>query len=221
MFGPRENVVFNFDLGFLTPYNTQCARNLGILFDSSLKFDKQILAVVKSCFYQLRLLIKVKPFLSRKNLETAIHAFITSRLDYCNSLYSGISVFNSASRLLEGKRKYEHIMPILMSLHWLPVKYRIDFKIVLFVYKALNNLAPQYLTDLLLPYTPSRTLRSCDLGLLIVPRFKLKNRGDRAFATAGPKLWNSLPPFIRRAPSISIFKYYLKTYFFILAYNIP
>ncbi len=75
-----------------------------------------------------------------------------------------------------------------MSLHWLPVKYRIDFKIVLFVYKAFNKLAPQYLTDLLLPYTPSRTLRSCDLGLLIVPRVKLKNRGDRTFATAGPKL---------------------------------
>ncbi len=51
LFGPRENVAFNFDLGFLTPYNTQCARNLSILFDSSLKFDKQILAVVKSCFY--------------------------------------------------------------------------------------------------------------------------------------------------------------------------
>ncbi len=205
--------------------HTQCARNLGILFDSSLKFDKQISAVVKSCFYQLRLLSKVKPFLSRKNLGTAIHAFITSRFDYCNSLYSSISclqlVQNVAARLLEGKRKYEHITPILMSLHWLPVKYRIDFKIVLFVYKALNNLAPQYLTDLLLPYTPSRTLRSCDLGLLIVPRVKLKNCGDRAFATAGSKLWNSLPPFIRRAPSISIFKSYLKTYFFTLAYNTP
>ncbi len=221
MFGPRENVASNFDLGFLTPYNTQCARNLGILFDSSLKFDKQISAVVKSCFYQLRLLSKVKPFLSRKNLETAIHAFISSRLDYCNSLYFSISqssisrlqlVQNAAARLLEGKRKYDHISPILMSLHWLPVKYRIDFKIVLFVYKALNNLAPHYLTDLLLPYTPSRTLRSCDLGLLIVPRVKLKNWGDHAFATAGLKLWNSLPPFIRHAPSISIFKTYLKTY---------
>ncbi len=154
--------------------------------------------------------VKLSPSYLGKNLETAIHAFITSQLDYCNSLYSGISqssisrlqlVQNAAAILLEGKRKYEHITPILMSLHWLPVKYRIDFKIVLFVYKALNNLAPQYLTDLLLPYTLSRTLRSCDLGLLIVPRVKLKNCGDRAFATAGPKLWNILPPFIRRAIS--------------------
>ncbi|KAI2654725.1 Queuine tRNA-ribosyltransferase catalytic subunit 1 [Labeo rohita] len=80
LFGPNENVVFNFDFGFLNTCNTQCARNLGVLFHSSLKFDKQLSAVVKSCFYQLRLLSKVKHFLSRKNFETAIHDFVTSRL---------------------------------------------------------------------------------------------------------------------------------------------
>ena len=157
----------------------------------------------------------MKPILSRRNLETAIHAFVTSRLDYCNSLYYGISqasnsrlqlVQNAAARLLEGKRKFDHITPILKSLHWLPVKYRIEFKIVLFVYKTLNNLAPQYLTDLLTPYTPSRNLRSSDPGRLTVPKVKLKKRGDRTFAAAGPKLWNSLPPSIRHAPSICTFK---------------
>ncbi len=100
-------------------------------------------------------------------------------LDYCNSVYYGVSqsslsrlqlVQNAAARLLSGTRKYEPVTPILSALHWLPIKYRIDFKILLFVYKALNNLAPQYLTDLLRPYTPSRTLRSSDLCLLIVPR---------------------------------------------------
>lgn len=196
---------------------------MGILFDSSLKFNKQISSVVKSCFYQLRLLSKVKPFLSRKNLETAVHAFISCWLYYCNSLYFGISqtsisrlqlVQNAATRLLEGKQKYDHITPILMSLHWLPVKYMINLKILLFVYKALSNLAFQYFTDLLLPYALSRTYRACDLCLLIVARVQLKNHGDRAFATVGPKPWNSLPPFIRCAPSISIFKSYLKTYFF-------
>jgi len=112
LFGPKENCVFDFDLGPLTPYNTKCARNLHFLFHSSLKFAKQISAVVKSCFYQLRLLSKVKSILSRSNLEIAIHAFVTSRLDNCNSLYYGISqasisllqlVQNAAARLLEGK----------------------------------------------------------------------------------------------------------------------
>ncbi len=102
-------------------------------------------------FYQLRLSVKLSPsYLG--NILNSYPCLYTSRLDYCNSLYYGIShlqlVQNAAARLLEGKRKYEHITPILMSLHWLPVKYRIDFKIVLFVYKALNNLAPQYLTGL-------------------------------------------------------------------------
>ncbi len=158
------------------------------------------------------------------------HAFVTTRLDYCNSLYYGVSqsslsrlqlVQNAAARLLSGTRKYEPVIPILSALHWLLINYRMDFKILLFVYKALNNLAPQYLTDLLRPYTPSRTLRSSDLCLLIVPRSWLKKRGDRAFATAGPKLWNSLPLHIRLAPSISAFKSALKTYLYSVAFNTP
>ncbi len=152
-----------------------------------------------------------------------IHAFVATRLDYCNSLYYGVYqsslsrlqlVQNAAARLLSGTRKYEPVTPILSALHWLPIKYRIDFKILLFVYKALNNLAPQYLTELLRPYTPSITLRSSDLCLLIVPRCRLKKRGDRTFATAGLKLWNSLPLHIRLAPSISAFKSALNTFIF-------
>ena len=216
IFGPKENCVFDVDCGFL--------------FDHNLKFEKQISAVIKSCFFQLRQLSKVKPFLTQSNLQIVTHAFVTSRLDYCNSLYFGLSqsslsclqlVQNAAARLLTGTRKHESITPILFKLHWLPVKFRIDFKILLFVYKALNNLAPQYLTDLLCLYTPSRTLRSSDHCLLIVPRSRLKKRGDRAFATAGPKLWNSLPLYIRLAPSVSIFKSSLKTFLFSLAFDAP
>lgn len=103
-------------------------------------------------------LSKVKPFLSQSNFQTVIHAFVTTTLDYCNSLYYSVSqsllfclqlVQNTAPRLLSGTRKYDAVTPILSALHWLPIKFRIDFKILLFVYKALNNLAPQYLTDLL------------------------------------------------------------------------
>lgn len=108
-----RKTAFDFDLCFLTLYNTQFARNFDIQFDCSLKFDKQIAAFVKSCFYQLRRLSKFEPFLSTGNFETAIHAFVPSRLDYCNSLYYGTSqdsishlqlVQNTAATLLKGKR---------------------------------------------------------------------------------------------------------------------
>ncbi len=114
-----------------------------------------------------------------------------------------------------GKCKY-----VLISLHWLPVKYKTDLKNVLFVYKSLHNQAPRYISDLLHPYTQSRALRSTDSDLLHVPRARLKNRGDRAFSVVGPKLWNSLPIHIRIASTLSIFKATLKTNFFSLAFNI-
>ncbi len=163
-------------------------------------------------------------------LEIAVHAFVSSRLDYCNSLYIGVPqscvsrlqlVQNAAARLLTGKRKYVSITPVLISLHWLPVKYRIDFKILLFVFKSLHNLAPLYLTELLHPHTLSRSLRSTNSDLLRVPRTRLKTRGDRAFSVVCPKLWNSLPSHIRTAPTMSVFKSTLKTYFFSLAFDIP
>lgn len=72
-----------------------------------------------------------------------------------------------------------HITLILKSLHWLPAYFRIDFKILLLVFKALNGLSP-YLSDLLLPYEPSRTLRSSDRGLLLIPKVRTKTQGDAA-----------------------------------------
>ncbi len=131
---------------------------LDIYFDSALKFDKQISTVFKTIFFHLRVLVKVKPFLSFKDFERVIHAFISSRLDYCNSLYMGINqaslnqhkmVQNAAARLLTGVRKRKHITPVLINLHWLPIHYRIDFKVLLLVFKALNGLTPVYLSDLL------------------------------------------------------------------------
>jgi len=196
--------------------------------DSDLKFDSQIKAVVKSSFFQLRQLAKIKPVLQRRHFETVIHAFVTTRLDYCNALYVGIAgssiarlqlVQNAAARLLTGTRKYEHISPILASLHWLPIHFRIHFKILLFTFKALNGLAPIYLSELLHPYTPSRSLRSADQLLLTVPKARLKLRGDRAFSVAAPKLWNALPLDIRQATSLSHFKTLLKTHLFSLAFN--
>ncbi len=214
-------------LGELSPYCKPVVRDLGVMLDSSLKFDKQINSVVKSAFFHLRLLAKVKPFVSCKDLEMLIHAFVFSRLDYCNSLYIGVSqtslsrlqvVQNAVARLLSGTRKYDHISPILASLGWLPIQARVDFKLLIFAYFCLNGLAPSYLSELLQVYKPLRSLRSQDKGALFVPRTKLKRRGDRAFAVAAPKLWNNLPLHIRSAPTLGSFKSRLKMHFHSIAF---
>ncbi|XP_032375874.1 uncharacterized protein LOC116692015 [Etheostoma spectabile] len=229
MFGPGGSYeIPPTELGPLASYLKPTVLNLGFRLDSDFKLDSQINATVKLSFFHLRKLVKVKPFLSRQQLETVIHAFISLRLDYCNSLYFGLSksllarlqlVQNAAARVLTGTRKREHITPVLASLHWLPVHFRVHFKILLITFKALNGLAPSYLIQLLNRYTPSRSLRSADQLLLVVPGSKRKLRGDRAFSVCAPKLWNALPLTIRQASSIPIFKTLLKTHFYTLAFN--
>ena len=107
---------------------------------------------------------------------------------------------NAAARLLTGSKKWSHITPVLASLHWLPVSFRIQFKVLLFVYKVLHGLAPAYICDLLAHSSTSRSLRSDSQLRLKVPRSNLVTKGDRAFAVAGPNLWNKLPLNIKAAP---------------------
>ncbi len=135
------------------------------------------------------------------------------------STFSRLQVQNSAARFLKGCKKFDHATHLLRSLHWLLVHYRIEFKILLLVYKSLNNQAPSYLSDLLHPYSPARGLRSEGKLLLQTPRTRLKTRGSRAFEVAGPTLWNNLPVHIRMASTLSEFKSYLKTHLFSLAFN--
>ena len=117
--------------------------------------------------------------------------------------------------------KYDRITPVLKELHWLPVKQRIIFKIVLFTYKALKALASQYISDFLVQYKPPRALRSSDKTLLQVPHFKLKTYRGRSFSYMyiAPYLWNQLPDAIRQAPSLATFKSNLKTYLFDQVFN--
>ena len=125
------------------------------------------------------------------------------------------SVQNCAARLVKRYPKFGHISPLLFELHWLPVEHRIVFKILLLVFKSLNNLAPSYISDLLTPYIPSRSLRPSNQSLLVVPRSIQKSYGDRAFAVAAPRLWNALPISMRQPGfSLAAFKKCLKTYLF-------
>ena len=119
-------------------------------------------------FNQFRNLSKIRKYLTQESSEIAVHAFITSKLDYCNSLLYGCGkmqlkklqyVQNTTARIITETRKFDDISPVLFDLHWLPVSYRIVFKILLLVFKSLNNLSPSYLADRLSYQSHSRNLR--------------------------------------------------------------
>ena len=162
--------------------------------------------------------------MSRQSAISLIHAFITSKLDYCNSLLYGLPtihinklqrVQNAVARLATSTPRICHITPILEDLHWLLIKYRIQFKIVLLTFQCLYGLAPQYLVDLIAVAPKSRyNLRSRNATLLVSDNARcLPTLGERAFQSAAPKPWNSLPAEIRNIQTLTSFKRALKTYF--------
>ena len=123
----------------------------------------------RSAMHHLLRMSSIRRFLGRGATETLIHAFITSTLDYCNSLHTGLPsceldrlqrVQNVAARLLTFTRRRERIRPVLYSLHRLSVSARIEFKVVTVTVKCLHGMAPEYMTDLLDIYRPPRVLRS-------------------------------------------------------------
>ena len=126
----------------------------------------------KTCFLHLWNIAKIRDSLSQKGTEILVHAFISSKLDSCNSLLYGLpqslidrlqAVQNCAARPVTRSRKHDHITPILKQLHWLPVYSRIKYKVRLLTFKALHGLAPSYITEMLQPYKQSRSLRA-DVG---------------------------------------------------------
>ncbi len=137
---------------------TETTNNLGVTFDSAMSMKSHINSVCKSGYYHLRNIARVRKCLTSDACVTVVHAFISSRLDYCNTLLVGVPdchlnklqrLQNSAARVITFTRKREHITPVLYDLHWLRVRQRIMFKILLLTYKALNGKAPAYISEML------------------------------------------------------------------------
>ena len=126
------------------------------IIDSRLTMADHITAVCRSGYYQLCQLCCVVQSLTSEAAMTLVHSFVSTRLDYCNSVLYGIadnqlqrlqSVQNAAARLVTGTRRSEHITPVLRSLHWLPVRQRIVYKLATLIRKCLIGRAPAYLTE--------------------------------------------------------------------------
>ncbi len=137
-------------------------KNLGVILETDLIFSSHVKAVNKSAYYHLKNRARIRCFVSSQDLEKLVHAFITSRVDYCNGLITGLPkktirqlqlIRNTAARILTRTRKSEHITL---------VTFRIDFKELLLIYKSLNGLGPKYIADILTEYKPNRPLRSLD-----------------------------------------------------------
>src|SRR5678816_3029665 len=189
--------------------------------------------LTRSSYFHLRRLRAVRRSVSSSVFTTLVHAFICSRIDYCNSLLIGLpkvhlsplqSVLNAAARLVARLPWYSHISTFMFEqLHWLPLSARIKFKIIILVFKAQRGFAPKYLSDVLLrPLSASshRPLRSSNRLELLVPHTRTAMAQSRSFTSIGPSLWNALSPSTRSgilASNLSSTFSFLKTFFFSLA----
>ena len=126
-------------------------------------------AISKSCFYHIRNIGKIRQYTTNDDCKILVQALVTSRLDCGNALLQGLPqvlierlqrIQNCVARLITRSRKSEHITPVLRELHWLPVKYRLRFKVNTFTYTVLNGLAPTYMSDIVEKHQPTRSLRS-------------------------------------------------------------
>ena len=185
----KELTDFRISFGGNILHDTPYVKNLGAYFDRTLSMEKQCNAIARSCYFHIRTIGCIHPFISEDACKILVNALVTSRLDYGNALLYGKTkyltdklhrVHNTAARLITRKKKMDHITPVLIRLHWLPVEYRSQYKLILCVFKVLHGLAPVYLTDLVKPYVPSRSLCSQSSSLLQVPTTRTETYGNRA-----------------------------------------
>jgi hypothetical protein len=200
-------------------------RYLGAFLDESLNFKEHIKRKCRTAMLNFFKIKSIRKYLTREATEILCLSLVISHLDYCNVVLYGVSqcdlnkmqrIQNICAKLILKRNKYDSSRQALFDLHWLPVKARIEFKIMTFMYNCSRGNAPVYLMELLSHYTPSRNLRSADHSALkySVPFNKRRTFGDRGFRTVGPKLWNTLPIEIRESVTLDIFKKKLKTYYF-------
>ena len=205
----------------------QSVRNLGVVFNSNFNLSNHMSQVIKSTRVHARHLYRIRPLLDFNTSVLLVNALVSSRLDYCNLLFLLLTDFelkrlqlvqNSLCRVVTRSSKFSHISPQLKKLHWLPVKYRVQFKIGLITYKILNQGQPIYLRELIQPttlpeikgeVTPNSSSSKPPLSIV-----EFTKHFSNSFSHYAPVLWNSFSFHVRISPSVASFRKYLKTHLF-------
>ena len=226
----KKSITKSITIGDCNIKTVESVRNIGAMFDSEMKMDVQVQHVCSSAWHRLYNIGKIRHYLTVDQTKMVVHAYVTSKLDY-NTLLYDISkrlsnrlqlVQNAAAKLITRKKKFDHVTPLLEELHWLPVEYRIIFKMMLICFKALHGTGPLYIKDMLTIAKPKGGYNfrwSKDTLLFEQPSTRLVTYGDRSFSAAAPRHWNKLPLNIRESATVSTFVTSLKTHFFKLAYK--
>ena len=190
---------------------------LGVTLDCKMSYNTHVSHICSTMNYYMKNLRSIRKFMSISTAETFVHALITNRLDQCNSLFVGMSqtnlaklqvLQNSAMRLVLQLPARSHTSQHLRDYHWLSVKERCHFKLLVLVFKCLNNLAPDELVSKL-------QLRSAINMIFETNVFHPSTAvGKRSFSHLGPRLWNSVPREVRVIPNLDNFKASLKHFLF-------
>ena len=226
--------VISLDIGTAVLEPQLAAKNLGFTFDHKMSLDDQVIVVQQICNINLRNLRRIGQRLSFDRKVQLTHSCILSILDYCNAAYGLLTesnltklqkLQNSAVRFIYNlktkKQQRKPISPYLKALHFLPVRYRMMFKICLLVFKCMNNMAPEYLQSIIhVRNVNNHCLRiDEDFFRLEMPPKPNLTKTNGCFSYMGPSLWNKLPYDIRSLSDLKLFKKKLKTYFFNLAFE--
>jgi hypothetical protein len=205
----------------------QTLKYLGAELDMHMTMHKQISKKCQVAAWNLGKIRKIRQYLTEDACKIMIQSMVIAHLDYANCLYAKLpneelkrlqKLQNMAARLILHVDRRSSATESLKCLHWLPIRQRIIYKIVVLVYKCVHGSAPKYLSDIIIMHNPRRiTRRTLDPLLLEVPSTKRSTFADRSFSVFGPRQWNKLPLLLRQSKSLDTFKSGLKTHLFVHA----
>ena len=186
-----------------------------------------VIKVILICFICLNMLVNMMMLGLKSGPQIAAKTGIPAGLLFRRIWYSvwksgvlGITEYRQGRPLcrpLYRPRDHRSMTVALRQLHWLPIRQRIQFKVLTLMHGAVHNRTPRYLSDRIVPHAPSRSLRSATKSLVAVPRINLERYGRRSFSCAGPTLWNALPLGLRTQQDPDRFRRDLKTHLFNVA----
>ena len=208
----------------ITPSPT--GRNIGVIFDTEMSMVSHEKHVCCTPYYNLRNIASMRSCLTQKAAVRLVYSLVKSIIDYANCLLydlpqcliSKLQRVQIAAAKLVVRCHSEHITPVLMKLHWLPVKQRAQYSILFLVFRAQHRLAPPDITDML-AQRATRMSRSTTNKNFYVPPSRSRY-GGRMFSVAGPRLWNSLPAEMKKTCCLVTFKRQLKTHLFRAVYEV-